>query len=444
MTDILDLPTHFESLYPEETHEAEIKKILEFVKKGNSAQVVGLPGVGRSNLLRYLSYNNKARVTHLGDNYKWYHFVYLDLSEIKGRNLAELTKFILITLSYSLSERKMDSEQAQIQTFLKEVITFSDELILFQALKKAIDYLSLEKELTVILLFDRFDAFLPNLTSEFFTNLNVLRNRVKYRFSCVLSLERPIEELLEPELYKEFYEFIVGNNVYMPLGDKTSDMFRFSYIEKVSGKEMSKKAKDEILQLSGGHGKLSRISFETILAEDTTPKNIPEFLLTKQSVKNCLLEIWNALNPVEQKQILQENFSEVTASSYLELTGLLKDSVLQIPLLKEFIKTLPKTTHEKITYDASTNEITQGTESLTDKLSPSEFKLLRYLIQNKDKVCEKEEIIAAVWSDAKTQEGVTDQALDQIIYRLRRKIEEDPNNPSHIHTIKGRGYRLAE
>ncbi len=125
--------THFESLYPENTHEAEIKAILSYVKKGNSAQVVGLPGVGRSNLLRFLSYNNKARVNHLGENYKWFHFVYMDLSEIKGRNLAELTKFILISLSYSLSERKMTQEQERVSELLKEVVSFPDELILFQA-----------------------------------------------------------------------------------------------------------------------------------------------------------------------------------------------------------------------------------------------------------------------------------------------------------------------
>lgn len=436
--------THFESLYPENTHEAEIKAILSYVKKGNSAQVVGLPGVGRSNLLRFLSYNNKARVNHLGENYKWFHFVYMDLSEIKGRNLAELTKFILISLSYSLSERKMTQEQERVSELLKEVVSFPDELILFQALKKAIDYLSLEKELTVVFLFDRFDAFLPSLTSEFFTNLRVLRNRVKYRFSCVVSLNRPIEDILEPELYKEFYEFIIGNNIYMPLKDTESDLFRFSYIERASSKTANDKTKQEILTITGGHGKLSRISFEILLAEDTPPTNIPEFLLTKPAIKGALHEVWNALTPVEQKQVLKDELNTIPSDSYLELSGLVKDAKIQIPILIEFLPSLPQAASEKILYISETNEIKQGDEDLTDKLSPSEFKLLRYLIQNKDKVCEKEEIINAVWNDAKTQEGVTDQALDQIVYRLRRKVEVDPNNPTHIHTIKGRGYKFSE
>lgn len=436
--------THFESLYPDSMRTAEVDKLLSFIKNGNSAQIVGLPGVGRSNLLRFLAYNNKARVKHLGDNYKWNHFVYLDLSEIKGRNLSELTKFILISLSYSLSERKMQKEQEKVNSFLKEVVTFSDDLILFQALKKAIDYLSLEKELTIVLLFDRFDSYFGSLNPEFFTNLHVLRNRVKYRFSCVFSLERPIEDTLEPELYKEFYEFIVGNIVYLPIKDVEVNLFRFAYIERASGKTAPEKIKNEILELTGGHGRLSRISFEAILADEKLPTDLSSFLLSKASVKGALLELWNALTPLEQKHIHKNELKDLEPTSYLILSGLVVSGKLQIPLLESFLPQLPQPATEKIEFFPETNEIKQGDESLTDKLSPSEFKLLRYLVQNKDKVCEKEEIISAVWSDAATQEGVTDQALDQIVYRLRRKIETDPNNPIHIHTIKGRGYRFSE
>lgn len=435
-------PVHFESLYPEATRENEVDAVLSYMKKGSSCQVVGLPGVGRSNLLRLLAYNNKARVKHLGDNYKWYHFVYMDLSEVKGRNLFDVTKFILISLSYSLSERKMEEEQKKVNDFLKEALPFTDELILFQALKKAIDYLSLEQELTVILLFDRFDTQFNQLTPEFFTNLHVLRNRAKYRFSCVFSLERPLEELIEPAIFSEFYEFIAGNTVYLTPSDSKANEFRFAYLERASGKTTNPKVKDEILILTGGHGKLSRIALETILAEEKIPQDLSLFLLSKSAIKSSLFEIWNALSPQEQKDVLKNDFK--TGHQYLELSGLAKNGKIAIPLFSDFIKNLPPPTAEKIEFIPETNEIRQGEESLTDKLSPSEFKLLRFLIQNKDKVCEKEEIINTVWTDEKTQEGVTDQALDQIVYRLRRKIEADPNNPTHLHTVKGRGYKFSE
>jgi DNA-binding winged helix-turn-helix (wHTH) protein len=65
------------------------------------------------------------------------------------------------------------------------------------------------------------------------------------------------------------------------------------------------------------------------------------------------------------------------------------------------------------------------------------------MIENKERILEKEEIINAVWKEAKTTLGVTDQALDQLIFRLRKKIEENPNVPQHLLTIKGRGFKFT-
>lgn len=433
---------HFESIYPPETRENEVGRALELIKKGNSVQILGLPGVGRSNFLRLFAYNNKLRVKHLGANYKWFHFVYMDLSEIKGRSMTDIFKFILISLSYSFSERKMETERKRVDDFLKEGLNIPDEMVLSQSIKKAIDYLCIEKELTIILLFDRFDVFYPTVREDFFTNLRILRNRAKYRFSCIFSLPRPLEEVLEPTLISEFYEFVAGNNIYLSLFDRRANEFRFSYLEKVSGKTLDNILKDKIIELTGGHGKLSRIALELVLAEEKAPENLEEFLTSKSPMKGALFEIWSALTPQEQKTIVKKELSEINDNSYLILSNLIRENKIQIPLFEPYITNLPKASAEEITYLPEVNEIKMGEESLTEKLSPSEFKLLRFLIQNKDKVCEKEEIINTVWSDEKTQEGVTDQALDQIIYRLRRKIEEDPNNPARLQTIKGRGYKL--
>ena len=62
---------------------------------------------------------------------------------------------------------------------------------------------------------------------------------------------------------------------------------------------------------------------------------------------------------------------------------------------------------------------------LSDQLTSSEFRLLKFFLENQNKVLGREEIINAVWKDTKSQEGVTDQALDQLIFRLRKKIEDE-------------------
>src|SRR5258708_12239894 len=95
---------------------------------------------------------------------------------------------------------------------------------------------------------------------------------------------------------------------------------------------------------------------------------------------------------------------------------------------------------EKISYDDHTNTIHKGSTVLSDQLTSSEFRLLRYLLQNEDRIIEREELISVVWGDNKSTAGITDQAIDQLIFRLRRKIEEDANHPTHLQTVKGRGF----
>jgi len=70
------------------------------------------------------------------------------------------------------------------------------------------------------------------------------------------------------------------------------------------------------------------------------------------------------------------------------------------------------------------------------QLKTMEFKLLSYLVKNKNKVVTKDEIFRNVWEDSIT----TDNTLNVHIRYLREKIEENPNEPLYIKTIWGTGY----
>jgi len=437
--------THFESLYPENSRFVEIEKILGFIKNGNSCQLIGLPGVGRSNLLGLLSFNRSVRLKHLGENQKWFHFVLLNFSEIRKKPIHEATKFIFLSLVDSLRERK-SQEYEVVDKIFKDSLQSNDELVLFQGLKRAIDFICIEKELTVVFLFDRFEEYVPMLSNEFFANLRILRNRAKYRFSVVFSLNRPLEDLVEPMLFADFYEFLVDHAIYLPLLDKPGLDFRISYLEKTSGKKIDKKIIEEIIVLTAGHGKLTRLCLETALAfseqRQASSSEFKKFLLEQKSVRGSLFEIWISLLPEEQRLLIA---NPIVASDYLTDVGLVKNDKPAIPLFAEFITALLRQDSgraQQLVYDSQANEIRKGDIVLSDSLTSSEFKLLRYLLENKDKVIEREEIIKAVWQDSKSTEGVTDQALDQLIFRLRKKIENDPNNPIYLQTIKGRGIRF--
>ena len=74
-------------------------------------------------------------------------------------------------------------------------------------------------------------------------------------------------------------------------------------------------------------------------------------------------------------------------------------------------------------------------------LSAKEFALLVYLYQQRGAVCSKDDIGQAVWSEY--QEGVYDYQIENLVRRLRTKIESDPADPQIIITIRGLGYKLT-
>jgi DNA-binding winged helix-turn-helix (wHTH) protein len=439
---------HFESLYPADSRFGEIDKILQFVKEGNSCQIVSVPGVGRSNLLGLLAYNRNIRIKHLGSAQKTFHFVLLNFSEIRKRPLADANKFIFLGILDSLRERSMIKEYERVNTYFKESIEFNDELVIFSGLKKTIDYLSVENNLTVVLLFERFEEYVPSLTSEFFANLRVLRNHAKYHFSAVFSLNKPLEDIVEPALFADFFEFVAGRIIYLPILDKPGLDFRITYLERIAGKKIDKKTVDEIINLTGGHGRLTILCLETILALDNSlpsKQQLINHFLIQRPVRSSLFSIWNSLSPSEQQYLL-ENTQE---PEFLEKSFLCASGKVTIPLFEEFVKHTIINNKQKsinnteIIFDENTNEIRMGKIVVSDSLTASEFRLLKFLISQKDKVLEKEEIINSVWGEQKTTLGVTDQALDQLIFRLRKKLEENPNNPDHIQTVKGRGFKFT-
>ena len=68
------------------------------------------------------------------------------------------------------------------------------------------------------------------------------------------------------------------------------------------------------------------------------------------------------------------------------------------------------------------------------------MKLLRYFIDNPDRVIRREELLEEVWDMPAT---ITTRAVDQFIRRLRKLFEVDPANPQYFLTIRDAGYRFV-
>lgn len=73
-------------------------------------------------------------------------------------------------------------------------------------------------------------------------------------------------------------------------------------------------------------------------------------------------------------------------------------------------------------------------------LTTSEFRILKFLAQNVERVVRRSEILTEVFGDEVRCES---RMVDNVILKLRQKLERDPANPVHIVTVRGLGYRFA-
>jgi len=73
------------------------------------------------------------------------------------------------------------------------------------------------------------------------------------------------------------------------------------------------------------------------------------------------------------------------------------------------------------------------------ELAAKEFDLLAYLVEHPRRACRRSELLAAVWSS--DSDWQNESTVTEHVYRLRTKIETDPQNPKWLRTVRAVGYR---
>jgi len=95
----------------------------------------------------------------------------------------------------------------------------------------------------------------------------------------------------------------------------------------------------------------------------------------------------------------------------------------------------------RLQVDVSARQVSLGRAILDPPLSPAQFALLELLINAAGAVVTRDQAIGAVWPDAIG--GVTDQALDALVYRLRERLAELDADYEYVVTVRGHGFRYV-
>lgn len=87
--------------------------------------------------------------------------------------------------------------------------------------------------------------------------------------------------------------------------------------------------------------------------------------------------------------------------------------------------------------DPAGYELWRGDEELA--LPPKAFGCLVYLVKNRDRAVERDELIEAVWG----KENLAESVLGRAIFDVRRALDDNGEEPRYIKTVRGVGYRWA-
>ena len=90
-------------------------------------------------------------------------------------------------------------------------------------------------------------------------------------------------------------------------------------------------------------------------------------------------------------------------------------------------------------FELQSDSMTLSVRGQPADVTATEFRLLHFLASHPGRVFTRDQILDAVWRDLAF---VTPRSVDVYIRRLREKIEQDPEEPQYLKTVRGAGYKF--
>ena len=124
--------------------------------------------------------------------------------------------------------------------------------------------------------------------------------------------------------------------------------------------------------------------------------------------------------------------------------------LIQIAVVQQFMylvsdATMPLTENNtligRLMIDLSSRRVFVDQQQVMPPLSAQQFRLLWKLFEQQSEVVSRQDLVAAVWGEDEAL-GVSDQALDALIRRLRDKLSAYDPEHQYIVTVRGHGIRL--
>jgi hypothetical protein len=423
-----------ESTYPISFRAEDSEKLGILIRNRRSAVLIGMKRVGISGFLRFFIYNKGVPKTYIKDSNHF--FIPVDLNDLVEREIFPFWILTFKRIADRVEESDVDKKiKKQISTFFLDSIQTQDLFLTLDYIRKSLMFLS-DVGINTTLFFLRFDRLKDAATPEFFDNLQGLLDMSNRKLSYIFTSVRSFHELF-PSVFKKHDLSYFADSMYIKPTNKKDTQIILDSNKRKRDVNFSSKIEGDLMEMVDGYSQYlqySLISIHENKNKINTRKELEELLLNDERILLQSEEIWESLTNTEKEILLKViNRKKLTkdekkSGEYLLKTGFF-DEKAQIfsPIFANFIKL---------------KDMERKKESALIELSKKEFLLLTFLEANSNEVCEREQIIEAVWPEAESM-GVSDWAIDRLVARLRVKLKNQ-DKKIEIVTIKTRGYKLVK
>lgn len=438
--------------------QTETEKLFKWIQAGESASIIGISGVGKSNLFNHLR-DPHTQAQHLGkvaDSTIIVRANFHYIPDFSDRSIYSLILEQLEMLDSEAERLSLTSQEIEkISHYHELLLDAQDDVLKVQRyFKLALRVLLGQTNRRLVFLFDQFDDVYQEAEERLFANLRGLREAYKYRISYLVFTRDMLPNLIETDAAREeFYELLASNIMGLKPYAKPDAI---SVLERVANRNkltLTDELRDQLYVLAGGHAGLLRAALlaamQQNVADQLSQNSEAELLLKVSGVEMECDKLWRSLSTHEQKTLKgkaqNQNVEKALGGrvvTQLQIKGLLSEdetAVIFSPIFARFVAMQDALWERPLFFDKLSRQIwVQGNPA--PRLTQLEYRLFQQLHQHAGEVVEKDELIAAGWPNAKG--GVSDEALIAAIARLRKKIEPDPKNPRFLENVHNQGYLL--
>jgi DNA-binding winged helix-turn-helix (wHTH) protein len=439
-----------------------VENLIQLIKAGESAAVIGVASVGKSNLVRCLQQEDIQEL-HLGAEKDEILMVLIDSNDLTSVTEWNFLELLMYRLTAHCQNANLPTEVvSRLETWHEKLLQRGDDLTTaYRCIEQALYWLCQVNKLRVALLLDEFEALYQQLNPRFWANLRALRDKNKYSLAYLLFLRRDLDDVLlttpETESFAELFQaHIFGLPPYDLPGTELM-LLRLSRRQRV---EWPAQVIPEVFDLSGGHGGLMRVMFGKALpalkagqAVDFAP------LMNDLEIKEECGKIWTSLTELEkawlQEFVEEGNPDRLGADSQAVLDKLNRKGLivhnspdethLFSALFENFVRQSRRIDRVEphFYFDSTQQSCWIGGREIDLPGLPAQ--LLGFLYQHRGQNCRRTDLLQHLYPaehHRQLNKMPPDFRLDAVVKNLREKIEPDPQNPRYVKTVRGVGFKL--